>query len=818
MVRFGHCVVDLAARTVSVGGRERHLEPQAFDVLSYLIGHRSRVVRKEELLDEVWGDQFVSESALTTRIKEIRQALDDDGVRQAVVRSSRGVGYRFVAPVDGVDAVVVDRDPRLIGRDADIETVIRLLDRAPLVSLVGPGGVGKTTLAEAVGRRVAERRDRGVVTVSLASIELPASVPYVVRAAASVRDATNDAELIAQLAALDVVLVIDNCEHVLEAVAHLVSALVEANGRVRVLATSRERLGVRGEQVCPVAPLAVEDARRLLLARAEAADPGFAWEPGSEAEVARLLAALDRLPLAIEMAAPHLPTIGAAGLADLLADRVDLLRSADPTASERHRTLDALVAWSEKLLDDEQQAVLTALTAFAGPVTAADVAAIAQRDAAGVAVGPLAALVSKSLAVTEGDGGQVGYRLLETVKARAAHRRTADLTAAHAHYTVAELVEADRRLRTPDESASVRRIGALAAEIRSAHVWARANDVELAGEATAALLSYGHERQCLEPVAWAQDLLDDPAVGDRARLAACAALAADASNAGRYDDAAQLGREAVVSDDARVATSALDTLASVGLYVGDFEAAREHGRTLIEVGVAGCDPVAWSQGVLADVLADVYAGRPDAARAALHDHPCPSAIERLMNPTGAAWQAYLRGELSSHEGAITGAVEEYDEAIRLGRLVGSHFVVGVATVSRLAATARRIVDDSTLEAFVPVLEQFRISDSYTHGVTALRTLVPVLVRLGHDEPATVLLGATSSPRVRPAYGAERQRLLDAHESVIQRAGDELAASWFAKGVARDPAWAISHAIGEIEALAGSSHDRATFAGAALRGR
>src|SRR5690606_1917154 len=127
MVRFGRCSVDTAQRRIDLDGEARHLEPQAFDLLAYLLAHRDRVITKAELLDGVWGDQFVSESALTTRIKEIRQAVGDDGTRQAIVRNFRGRGYRFVAEIDDEPEEPETSSAHLVGRDADLAEAGALL-------------------------------------------------------------------------------------------------------------------------------------------------------------------------------------------------------------------------------------------------------------------------------------------------------------------------------------------------------------------------------------------------------------------------------------------------------------------------------------------------------------------------------------------------------------------------------------------------------------------------------------------------------------------------------------------------------------------
>ena len=239
---FEDCELDLARVVLTRAGQEVRVEPQVFDLLRCLIDRRGEVVRKEELLDQVWGDRFVSESALTTRIKSARQAVGDDGRRQRVIRTVHGKGYEFVAPVRVVDARSNDRPDtggaagsscRLPSSRSSVEELLSQLlddhDTSRLITLVGTGGVGKTSVAFELARRVELRYPDGVLVVELASVvdhdaalaAFATSLDVNTRQRASIEDAIVD-----MLRPRRALLVLDNCEHLVEPVASLVDRIL----------------------------------------------------------------------------------------------------------------------------------------------------------------------------------------------------------------------------------------------------------------------------------------------------------------------------------------------------------------------------------------------------------------------------------------------------------------------------------------------------------------------------------------------------------------------------------------------------------------
>ncbi|MFJ7047411.1 BTAD domain-containing putative transcriptional regulator [Streptomyces sp. NPDC101112] len=323
-----------------------------------------------------------------------------------------------------------------VGRDIDIDTIRTDLAAARLVTLLGPGGAGKTRLSQEAGEAVAASAPDGVWLAELAPVDDPADVPEAVVTALGARetvlrgagaeemrvvsDRHDDplGRLTEHCARRRMLLILDNCEHVVGAVAHLVEHLLQHCPGLTILATSREPLGVPGELVRPVEPLDQPHALRLLADRGAAARPGFtvADDPEAAAEICRRL---DGLPLAIELAAARLRMLTPRQIADRLDDRFRLLTSGSRTVLPRQQTLRAVVDWSWELLDEEERDVLRRLSVFAG---GCDLAA-AEAVCGPAALEALGSLVDRSLVVAAPTtNGGMRYRLLETVAEYAGER------------------------------------------------------------------------------------------------------------------------------------------------------------------------------------------------------------------------------------------------------------------------------------------------------------------------------------------------------------------------------------------------------------
>ncbi|GAA5140090.1 BTAD domain-containing putative transcriptional regulator [Pseudonocardia adelaidensis] len=366
-----------------------------------------------------------------------------------------------------------------VGRDRDVDRVRELLASVRLVTLIGPGGAGKTRLArEAVAGGVDEARVAELAALTDAH-QLPAAVlaavgePELLVRSGDGAEPDTTARLVGALAGRRVVLVLDNCEHLVDAVATLAESLLHACPGLRVLATSREPLGVAGEVLHPVDALTPADATHLFADRAAAVRPGFALTPDVAPAVDEICRRLDGQPLPIELAAARLRTLSPAEIAARLDDRFRLLTSGARTALPRHQTLRAVVDWSWDLLGEAERAVARRLAAFAGGATAA----AAERVCAGPPVSGdvfelLASLVDKSIvvAVPQPDGAPTRYRMLETIREYAAERldEAGERDAAEAAHlaVLLELVEAaEPHLRRADQLPWLARLRAEAEEI-----------------------------------------------------------------------------------------------------------------------------------------------------------------------------------------------------------------------------------------------------------------------------------------------------------------------------------------------------------------
>ena len=632
-----------------------------------------------------------------------------------------------------------------VGREREVAEVTRLLTTTRLLTLTGAGGCGKTRLALQVAAAVRGAYPDGVWLVELAALADPALVPQAVASALGVREAPGAAatdRLVAALRPKTLLLVLDNCEHVVGAAAALVEALLRRGPGLRVLATSREPLGSAGETAWGVPSLAVPpdspaeapplerltayEAVRLFVERARAARPGFAVPREQAPALVEICRRLDGIPLALELAAARVRVFSVAQIAARLDDRFRLLTAGPRTALPRQQTLRATVDWSYALLAEPERALLRRLAVFAGGWTLEAAEAVAAGDGVQphAVLDLLAQLVDKSLVLAEEGRGAAGYRyrLLETIRQYAGDRlreageagRTRDRHLAHA-LALAEAAEPE--LRGPESGAVLDRLEAEHDNLRAAlEAGLAAGAAAGPGAGDAALRLSGalawfwwlrsyHD----EGRRWLARALDGTPVRSAARVKALhgagwlAHHQRDPATArALLAESLRLAREL---GDRRTEALALHTLGRVAYYEGDAAAARALARESLAVAEHVGDPwlVAWPLhllGIAAHLEADSPAARAYYERSL--------AIRReLGDQEGVGVLLALLGLLALREGELRQAHARLREALAAMRAVGGPWALAplLAGFSRLAAALGQASRAVRLGAFATAVSE-----------------------------------------------------------------------------------------------------------------
>ena len=659
-VSFGPFILTAEQRLLSKGGEPVRLGGRALDLLIVLTARPNTLIGKRELLAMVWPDVTVDEGSLRFHVANLRKALGDGKNGARYIATLAGRGYCFVAPVSNLaqelgprtavdypHANLPGRLTEVIGRAADIAAISALLDESRFVTLVGTGGVGKTTAAVAVGHARIENFAGAVHFVDLGALHDPGLVAMAIATTLGLAVHADDmtAGLVAHLADKRILLILDTCEHVIDAAAAVALSIVLGAPQSHVLATSREALRGDGEQVYRLDPLACPpvDARldaaamlgfpasQLLLERATANGArglGYA----DAALVADICRKLDGVPLAIELAAGRVAGYGLQQTAALLDQRLTLLWPGLRTAPDRQKTLQATLDWSFQLLSELERTVLARLAVFVGPFTieAAQAVVVDATLDPELIFGAIDGLVAKSMVAVRPAGAMVRYRLLDATRtyARPPAGDDPELAKRHALHFLKWLEETGPNW--PNLSSASQRALHLAnlANVRAALEWSFGKDgsiaiaVRLATAAAPVFLAMSLLVECHRWSERAIAALDDERRDTDREMHLQAALGVSLmfTRGGRDAARAALERSAAIADRGGTPAEQLQMLAPLHMYhlrTGAFDTARRLADRCGAIAGAMDDPGARELGHTLMGFSFHLAGELDEARGEL---------------------------------------------------------------------------------------------------------------------------------------------------------------------------------------------------------
>jgi predicted ATPase/DNA-binding SARP family transcriptional activator len=693
----------------------------------------------------------------------------------------------------------------LVGREVELAELAGCLAEGRLVTLTGPGGVGKTRLALHAAARAAPGYPDGVWLCELATVGTNDAVAVAVASVLHVeRDREHgDVERIVRfLRSRRALLVLDNCEHVLDAAGDLVGSVLAHAPDVDVLATSRRRLGVDGEHVAPVAPLPVgatpgvdSPAVALFVDRAKAMRGDFPVTPDNRAAVDALCRCLDGLPLALELAAARTVSRTTGEILAEVTERIDQL--GDPLRSrERHRSMAAVVDWSYGRLDPGEQHLFRRAAVFAGGFDAGAAAAVAGVDL-DEAVAGATSLVEHSLIAARDVAGTTRYSMLEPIRQFAEARLTgvgeADgAQAQHAAWAARWIETADAGLRSPSEARWAAAVAAELPNLRAAQRWSVVHEPRTAARIAGAMYWYAYWFGASEAFDWAAASI--AAVdADAAEVAgACATAALGAARRGDIDGARTLAERGVAAArqpaDARFAWQARS---SAEVMAGTYEQALDCQQHALDLAHLLGDTTHQAREHAARALVFGYLGRSDDAERELA--VADDAARAAASPTAQAFRDYVAGEIRIDTDP-TGSLEQFGRARDLARHIGNQYLAAIAGVSAVSCAARTGDPVHALGGYAELLDYFDRAGSRAQQWTTIRTLIETLIQLDHDEQAAILYGAlTASPTALPLIGPDATRMHDAATTLATRLGHHQYEQLTTKGAGLDDDEAIAYA-------------------------
>ncbi len=728
------------------------------------------------------------------------------GVYQVVADGLR-TDFPVLRSVDAVSGNLPQQLSSVIGREETVGEVAELVRDHRLVTLTGPGGVGKTRLATEVGAEVGGEFPDGVWLIELASVSEPDSIPAAIATVLGItpQGDTPLVETVAEtLAGRQLLLVVDNCEHVLAGAASAITTILGRPGRSRIVATSREPLSVAGESALAVSPLdrdggVASDAVTLFVDRARAVRPEFGIHDEQTADaVTEICETVDGLPLGIELAAARMAAMSAVEVRDRLADRFRLLQGATP-GPERQLTLRHAVEWSYDLLADDERALLRDTAVFAGGFDLGSLGAIVH-DADEIDVlRHLDSLVRKSLVVADHTAPHTRYTLFETIRQFAEDRLAEHgaLRAArdrHAAYFADETVARWETWEGPGWRAAVDWVETELGNLRSAFRWsASRGDIEVASDIAAHAALMGFSVQLFETLAWAEELLEAATAADVRRLPRLYTAAGYACFAGRAEAArANAHRATELERDERYEAcppgyaSFIEALGSV--YCGDLdryveltaEVAERYGRER-------------GYGLSSYVDGLQSAGRAEEALALTEESV--DVARALGNPYWIAYTLWIAGMAFSHAEPRR-ALAAWDEGMTVVREDRVLFFEGF--IARDAARLHTSDGEpaAALGLFAEAISAFQRAGNVPQLIITLASVPALFERLGRPEPAATLLGALAN---EPSSAHHVPELAEIGDRMATALGPKRHEQLVTDGAALDLGDAAVYARQQIEA-------------------
>jgi predicted ATPase len=719
-------------------------------------GHGGQILLAESTASLLSGVDLVDLGP--RRLRDLSTVVEVFQVRAAGLRTE-------FPPLRTLDATPGNLRPQttsFIGREAEVVEVTAAVREHRLVTLTGVGGVGKTRLATEVATNLVDEFPDGVWFFELAAVADPAAVPDAVAAVLGITQQPGKTVSESVAAALEGrvrLLVLDNCEHVVDAAADLVEAILAQSASARILATSREGLGIVDEQLWPVPSLDVgagidSAAVNLFVERARSVAPRFSLSNADEAgAVVEICGRLDGIPLAIELAASRMASMTASEVHDRLDQRFRLLVGSRRGLA-RHHTLRHAVAWSYDLLDDAEKTLLERCSVFAGGFDLESVCAVARSDDSDdyAVLDRLDALVRKSLLVADRSSGRTRFSMLETIRQFAqeqlvASGSAAEAQVAHARHFAGREADIMALWDGPRQRDAYDWFTVELANLRTAFRWAADHgDLDVAATIATYAASLGILVDNYEPIAWAEELIEPARAVDHPRLAALYVMASQCWNPGRIQEAvgySDAGQPVIGSGRHEVPFGLEGGLGVAYMVIGQPERTVEWCRAQL---ARGRDTHALTRAGL--VVALTAAGRGDEARAAANG--LIEAAEATHNPYVLSHALYAHGR-AFRDADPAGELNALRWGLVIAQDSGNRY-----TETHLAANLSRLEAEhgdplAALDYVTLAIRNLHDAGNTTAIRSPLAVLAAFFDRLERHEPAATIAGFAFSPLTSAAY-------------------------------------------------------------------